>query len=462
MLDKNFVAKILMKSCEIGGDFAEVFYEKSKRQGIFLTKAQVRSISSEFCSGIGIRIFKDDFFVYLSTNNCSEQNIFSLLDKIKATLDENKLRQNINFSEQLPESICKNSFCAFASSKNDKIDFLRRSSLAITAKSNKIALVDASAVEKSRNILIVNSEGLWCEDKQLYNYFLVKPFAEDGNNRFDGYFLRGAQKSADFYLNTNYEQDFENLVETSVDMLRAEPCPAGKMPVVIAADRGAVLFHEAIGHSLEATHVAKYNSLFSGRKGQKIAHENVTLVDDATLVDSWGSFNVDDEGNAPQRNLLIENGVLKNYLIDRFHAKLMGEKPNGCSRRHDYTFAPTSRMSNTLLLAGKNTPEEIIASVKNGVYVADFTGGSVNPATSTFNFSAKRAYKIENGKITKPLKGVKLIGKSEDILQKIVMVGTDFKLAKGASVCGSVSGRIPVSHGMPTVKISEITVGGQK
>ena len=407
MLDKNFVAKILMKSCEIGGDFAEIFYEKSKRQGIFLTKAQVRNVSSEFCSGIGIRIFKDDFFVYLSTNNCSEQNIFSLLDKVKEILSENKLTQNINFSVQLTENVCKNSFCAFASSKNDKIDFLRRSSLAIAAKSNKIAIVDASAVEKSRNILIANSEGLWCEDKQLYNYFLVKPFAEDGNNRFDGYFSRGAQKSADFYLNTDYGQDFENLVETSVDMLCAEPCPAGKMPVVIAADRGAVLFH-------------------------------------------------------PQRNLLIENGVLKNYLIDRFHAKLMGEKPNGCSRRHDYTFAPTSRMSNTLLLAGKNTPEEIIASVKNGVYVADFTGGSVNPATSAFNFSAKRAYKIENGKITKPLKGVKLIGKSEDILQKIVMVGTDFKLAKGASVCGSVSGRIPVSHGMPTVKISEITVGGQK
>ena len=233
-----------------------------------------------------------------------------------------------------------------------------------------------------------------------------------------------------------------------------------KDQVVIGNEFGGVIFHEACGHSLEATSVAPGTSEFSGKLGQKIASELVTAVDDATIPNAWGSINIDDEGTLTQRKVLIENGVLKNYMVDKFGGRRMGMSSNGASRRENYKFVPTSRMSNTFILNGKSTEEEIIAATPYGLYAKKMSGGSVYTATGEFNFSVDEAYLIENGKIGKQIKGAKLIGHGADILPNIDMVGNN--MAYACSVCGSISGHIPTTVGQPAIRVKELTVGGQK
>jgi TldD protein len=241
--------------------------------------------------------------------------------------------------------------------------------------------------------------------------------------------------------------------------LSAEECPSGKMDVVIGNAFGGVIFHEACGHSLEATSVARGLSVFSGKKGEKIANECVTAIDDGTIENAWGSNNIDDEGNPTQRNVLIKDGVLTSYLVDDFNGRRMGEKGNGATRRQSYKYEPTSRMSNTYIDNGKNTPEEIIAATKFGLYAKKMGGGSVNPATGEFNFACLEAYLIEDGKVTRPVKGATLIGNGAEILHNIDMVGNDLLRAQG--MCGSSSGSIPTDVGQPTIRVRNITVGGR-
>ena len=242
-------------------------------------------------------------------------------------------------------------------------------------------------------------------------------------------------------------------------MVKAEYAPAGKMPVIISNEFGGVIFHEACGHALEATGVAKGASVFAGKLGQKIANECVSAVDDPTIHNAWGSANVDDEGTPTRRNLLIDRGILKSYMIDRLGALKMEMEPTGSARRQDYTYAPTSRMSNTFLLPGEYYPEEIIAATDYGLYAKSLGGGSVMPSTGEFNFAVMEGYMIENGRITKPVRGATLIGKGNEVLTKIDMVGND--LARGQGMCGSISGSIPADVGQPTVRVSELIVGGR-
>ena len=231
------------------------------------------------------------------------------------------------------------------------------------------------------------------------------------------------------------------------------------MPVVIGNGFGGVIFHEACGHSLEASSVSKGLSVFSNKLGQQIANKAVTAIDDGTLPNEWGSNTIDDEGFKTRKNVLIKNGILNSYLIDQFNGRRMGAEQNGASRRQSYEFEPTSRMSNTYIAPGKYTPEEIIASVPLGLYAKSLGGGSVNPATGDFNFACEEAYIIRDGKVAELVKGATLIGTGAEVLMNIDMVGNDLKLAQG--VCGASSGSIPVDVGQPTIRVKEITVGGQ-
>lgn len=232
------------------------------------------------------------------------------------------------------------------------------------------------------------------------------------------------------------------------------------MPVVINNGFGGVIFHEACGHSLEATSVAKENSVFANKIGEQIAAPQITAIDDGTIPQAWGSQNVDDEGIQTRRNVLIEEGVLKNYLVDRLNSRRMDSKPNGTGRRQSYKFSPTSRMSNTYIDNGSYTPEEIIAQTEEGLYAKYMGGGSVDPATGEFNFNVREGYLIKNGEIKKPVRGATLIGKGADILKKIDMVGNDLDFGQG--MCGSMSGSIPTNVGQPTLRVSNLTVGGRK
>ena len=247
--------------------------------------------------------------------------------------------------------------------------------------------------------------------------------------------------------------------ETALLMLTAKECPSGKMPVVIGNGWGGVLFHEACGHPLEASAVSRGLSCFAGKEGQLIASPIVSAVDDSTIPSAWGSIDIDDEGNLGTKRVLIKDGVLVDFMIDDFNGRRMGREGNGSCRRQNYKFCPTSRMSNTYIDNGKSNPEDIIKATKLGLYAVSFNGGSVDPTTGEFNFGCSEAYIIRDGKVAEPVKGATLIGKGEDILKKIDMVGNDLALAQG--MCGAASGSIRTNVGQPTIRISEILVGGR-
>ena len=253
-------------------------------------------------------------------------------------------------------------------------------------------------------------------------------------------------------------QSAKEVAKSAVTMLSAKECPSGKMPVVIGSGFGGVVFHEACGHSLEASVVSKGLSVFSGKKSEKIASNIVSAVDDATIEGAWGSGNIDDEGNKTRRNVLIKNGILNSYLVDDFNGRRMNEKGNGATRRQSYKYEPTSRMSNTFILPGESTPDEIIADTEFGLYAKSMGGGSVNPATGEFNFAVNEGYLIQDGKITHPVKGATLIGSGKEVLLHVDRVGNDLKREQG--MCGASSGMIPADVGQPTIRVSEITVGG--
>ncbi len=242
-------------------------------------------------------------------------------------------------------------------------------------------------------------------------------------------------------------------------MLDADYCKAGTKTVAIENGFGGVIFHEACGHSLEASAVAVNQSQFTGKLGQQIANPKVTAVDDGTIPNAWGSINIDDEGTPSKRNVLIENGILKSYLIDKLNGRRMGMESTGSSRRQGYTFAPTSRMTNTFIENGPDKNEDIIASIEDGIYAKEMGGGSVNPLTGAFNFAVREGYIIRNGKICEPVRGASLVGNGKDILMNIDMVGQN--LATGQGMCGASSGSIPTDVGQPLIRVSSITVGGR-
>ena len=275
--------------------------------------------------------------------------------------------------------------------------------------------------------------------------------------RFDG---PGSQGGWEYFTK---ELDLDNLIkehrEKLILILEAKECPSGKFPVVIGNGWGGVIFHEACGHQLEASAVGKGLSVFSGMLGKKIANDCVTAYDDGTIPNEWGSQLIDDEGVLTRKNLLIENGILKGYLVDNFTGRRMGIEGNGASRRQSYKFEPTSRMSNTYIANGNYTKEKIISSTKLGIYAKSFNGGSVDPTTGDFNFGCSEAYIVKDGQILCPVRGATLVGNARDILKHIDMVGNDLGLGQG--MCGSSSGSIPVNVGQPTIRVDEIVVGGR-
>jgi TldD protein len=275
----------------------------------------------------------------------------------------------------------------------------------------------------------------------------------------EAFFGPGRLSGLEFYDGFDCPALGKKAAGIAVAMLNAAFCPSGKMPVVIDNGFGGVILHEACVHGLEATSVAKNASVFCGKLGRKIASDIVTAVDDGTMPNEWGSINIDDEGSKTRRNVLIENGILKGYLVDRLNGLKMGMAPTGSSRRESYRFAPTSRMTNTFFTAGKDTPEDIIASTEYGLYAKKMGGGSVNPATAEFNFAVTEGYLIRGGKIAEPVRGATLIGKGNEVLMNIDRVSDNFALEQG--MCGSESGQVPTTVGQPMIRVKELLVGGR-
>ncbi|MBO5670989.1 MAG: TldD/PmbA family protein, partial [Clostridia bacterium] len=301
--------------------------------------------------------------------------------------------------------------------------------------------------------------GLLTGDRQIRTRMAVSAIASKNGENQSGSASPGRRMGLELFDMISPISIGEEAARSAIVNLNAGYCPAGKMTVAIENGFGGVIFHEACGHSLEATSVAKGMSQMAGKLGQKIANEKVTAIDDGTIPNAWGSFNIDDEGTPAQKKILIENGVLRSYMIDKLNGRRMGMEANGSSRRQSYEYDPTSRMSNTYIAAGNDRNEDIIASIENGLYAKKMGGGSVNPVTGAFNFAVSEGYLIKNGKICEAVRGASLIGTGSEILQNIDMVGTDMETGQG--MCGSSSGSVPTDVGQPLIRVSEITVGGR-
>ena len=460
MLEKSLVEKILNEALSTGGDFAEIFVEKKNNCGLFMIDGKIESSLSGRDFGIGIRIFKDLYSVYGYTNDMTEENLLKTARKIAETVKGTRADITINLLKQDIENYNKIEIYPETVLKKNKIDIMRRGYAAAKEYDSEISQVRVSYSDSKQNILVANSEGIWAEDERVRGRIRIESVASNGTEMQTGSMGPGASKGFEFFEKMDVESYGREASRIAKTILHADYSPSGKMPVIIDNGFGGVIFHEACGHGLEATSVAKGNSVFAGKIGQMIASPVVNAVDDGTIPNEWGTINIDDEGTPSRRNLLIENGILKGYMIDKLNGRRMGMTSTGSGRRESYKYAPTSRMTNTFILNGKSSLDEMISSVEKGIYAKYMGGGSVNPATGNFNFAVMEGYLIENGKITSPVRGATLIGSGSEILKKIEMVGNN--LAYGQGMCGSVSGSICTNVGQPAVKVSEITVGGRK
>ncbi|MBT1247896.1 MULTISPECIES: TldD/PmbA family protein [unclassified Thermosipho (in: thermotogales)] len=460
MLSKDLIKDIIGTVLKYGGDFAEVFIENKYENRIELADGFIQKANTNNISGIGIRGFLGNKAIYAYTNIFERDNLLSVAKRVGEALSETKVSNlKLDFDDKKIKNRHLIHFYPMEIDKTEKAKIMKTAYHAAKNFSNLIKQVLVWYWEYDQEILVANSEGTWAEDRRVKTRLMINTVAEHNGNMERGFYGPGASMGFEFFNTIDVEEAAKRAARIAVRMVDAEPAPAGKMPVVISNEFGGVIFHEAVGHALEATSVAKGASVFAGKLGQKVAAECVSAVDDATIPNAWGSANVDDEGTPTRRNLLIDKGILVGYLIDKLGARRMNMESTGSARRQGYTFAPTSRMSNTFILPGKYYPEEIIAATEYGLYAKTMGGGSVMPGTGEFNFAVMEAYLIENGKITKPVKGATLIGKGYEIIQKIDMVGND--IARGQGVCGSISGAVPADVGQPTIRVSEILVGGR-
>lgn len=460
MIDKVLCGEIISKILARGGEFAELFIEYSKKNAIKMIDGKVEEINSGIINGVGIRVFVNKKVVYAYTNDFEKDNLLKTTEKLCATLkSENEETITMNFNKKKISDINPILYFPENIPLEDKIDLMRKTDRGMKSFSGKISQSVIYILESDQRVWIYNSDNLEAEDRRTRTRLSATAIVSNGNEKTVSSESPGASMGFEFYNTFDPYLLGKKVSSRALRMSEAEYCPAGKMPVIISNGFGGVLFHEACGHSLEATSVAKGASVFAGKIGEKIANEIVSAVDDGTIPNAWGSANIDDEGEGTRKNVLIENGVLKSFLVDRANEKKLNVQRNGCSRRQNYTFIPTSRMSNTFIVPGDLYPEEIIAQTEYGLFAKTMGGGSVLPATGEFNFAVNEGYLIKNGKIDKPVKGATLIGKGHEILKKIDLVGND--LSRGEGMCGSSSGSIPADVGQPTIRISELTVGGR-
>lgn len=459
MLSKNIVSQVLAKCLITGGDFAEIFEDDSINNSISLVDGKVQDAIGGRSYGIGIRIFKGLKSVYAYTNNNSLNSLLETAYRAALALGDVKEEKSIVLSEKKIETIHPILYYPKDVQYERKISILKSAYNGAKNYNSDISQVISSYSDKEQSILIANTDGLYVEDKRIRTRLGVSAVASKENENQAGFQGPGRHMGIEMFETIDAEAAGIEAGRIAHTMLHAKNCPAGNMTVAIDNGFGGVIFHEACGHALEATAVAKGNSVFAGKLGQKIASSKVTAIDDGTIPNAWGSLNIDDEGNKTQKNVLIENGILKGYMIDKLNGRRMNMEPTGSSRRQSYKYQPTSRMTNTYIAAGTDKPEDIIKSIDNGLYAKKLGGGSVNPVTGEFNFSVQEGYLVKNGVIQEPVRGASLIGKGSDVLMEIDMVGDNLELAQG--VCGSSSGSIPTNVGQPMIRVKNITVGGR-
>ena len=460
MLNRRLIEDTLTAALSTGGDFAEIFVEDRTNNGIVMIGGKVESTMSGRDYGVGIRIFKGFNSVYAYTNKSDKETLIETAKKAAQAVEGNIINLTINLTKTDVKNINIIQIDPTTVEKTNKVQVMKKAYDTAFNYDDLITQVSVNYTDYIQNIMVANSDGLWKEDTRVRARLGISSVASKNGEMQSGFFAPGASKGYEFFENLDIDYYAKEASKIAVTMVKAKYSPSGRMPVIIDNGFGGVIFHEACGHGLEATAVAKGLSVFAGKLGQQIASPIVTAIDDGSIPNEWGSYSIDDEGTRSQRNVLIENGILKGYMIDKLNARRMNMDITGSSRRQSYRFSPTSRMSNTFIDNGSSTPEEILANTEKGLYAKHMGGGSVNPATGEFNFAVMEGYIVENGKIKEPVRGATLIGKGTEVLNRIDMVGNNLLHAQG--MCGSVSGSIPANVGQPMIRVSELTVGGRE
>ncbi|MBQ7601418.1 MAG: TldD/PmbA family protein [Lachnospiraceae bacterium] len=442
-------------------DFAEIFEQFEEYEMLETLDLKVEKASRKVTAGLGVRLYREVQSVYGYTNDNSEEAILALVDDLRAAIGEaaegagEKAVEltRVEYENRHPVKVDYRDV-----SLEDKAELIFRAERAAKAQDERIVKTAGKLLNVREEVQISNSEGRLVSDIRVRTRMMMSAYASENGVFMEGGDRPGAGKGLEFFEEKTPEEIGKEAARQAIVMLSARDCPSGKMPVIIDNEFGGVIFHESCGHALEATGVAKNQSIFAGKKGQQIAAPCVSAVDDGTIPNAWGSQNVDDEGNFQEKRVLIKDGILQSYMVDRLNGRRMGEPSTGSGRRESYKYEPTSRMSNTFICAGTDSFESLFEGVERGLYAKKMGGGSVNPQTGEFNFAVEEGYLIENGKISYPVKGASLIGNGRDILMNIDKVSSN--LARGQGMCGSMSGSIPTDVGQPSLRVSSITVGG--
>ena len=459
MIAKEICQRVLQAAAATGADYAELFVEHTNHHDISMLDSKVNNITDTVIAGAAVRVYKGLRAVMATTVDTTEAGLIRCARQAADALGEGKAELDIRLNERLFGDIHPIKVVPAGVSNAEKIAVLKEGYFAARDYHDSIKQVTGTLLDVDHNILIANTEGVYAQDRQIRTRLGISAVAEVNGESQTGFFGPGRRMGMEMFDEIDPKEVGLHAAKQAVVMAGAGYCPAGVMPVAIGNGFGGVIFHEACGHSLEASAVAYGQSQFVGKLGQKIANEKVTAIDDATIPNAWGSINIDDEGTPAQRKVLIEKGVLKSYMIDKFNGRRMGMPSTGSSRRQCYSFTPTSRMSNTYIAEGTDNNDDIIASMEYGLFAKEMGGGSVNPITGEFNFAVNEGYLVRNGKICEPVRGASLVGKGSDIIMDIDMVGTGLDL--GTGMCGSSSGSIPTTVGQPLIRVSHITVGGR-
>ena len=459
MISREICQKVLQKAVSTGADYAEIFAENTTNHTISMIADKVDAIKDTVVAGAAIRVYLGMRSVMASTVDTSEEGLIRCAERAAEALGQGTAAMDIVLKERLYGDIHPIRIAPVSAGHAEKVAVLKDGYFAAREYDSSICQVSGILLDVDHNILIASTEGLYAQDRQIRTRMALSAVADKGQGTQTGSCSPGARMGMELFDTVDPKQIGLVAAKQAVTMAGAGYCPAGVMPVAIENGFGGVIFHEACGHSLEASSVAYGQSQFAGKLGQKIANEKVTAIDDGTIPNAWGSINFDDEGTPAQKNVLIEKGVLKSYMIDKFNGRRMGMASTGNSRRQSYAYTPTSRMTNTYIAPGEDKNEDIISSIEYGLYAASMGGGSVNPVTGEFNFAVNEGYLIRGGKICEPVRGATLVGKGSEIIQNIDMVGSQLDMAQG--MCGSSSGSVPTNVGQPLIRVSTITVGGR-
>lgn len=459
-IDEVTASRLLATALSDGGDYADLFFEYRAAGSYGLDEGILKSAGRSVTMGLGVRVMKGDATGYAYVQQLTPESMKHAATTAAKIASGGGAPAPIALS--VPGLPARYDVEALSLEVEGaaKRDLLVRADRAARAADPRIIRVEASLAEELRELLIATSTGVLVRDRQPLIRFSVRVIAQDGDRRESGSSGGGGRTSLSYFDTHTPEAHALEAVRHALVMLDARESPAGELPVVLGPGDSGILLHEAVGHGLEADFNRKRTSTYTDRIGEVVASELCTVVDDATLAGSRGSINVDDEGLLPQAAVLIDRGKLAGYMHDRHSAEHFGTLPTGNGRRESFQSHPMPRMTNTLLLAGPHDPEEILRSVKRGIYAAKFGGGQVDIGNGNFVFSLTEGYLIEDGKKTAPLKGVNLIGNGPEVMCRVSMLGNDMQTSDGIWTCGKDGQSVPVGVGCPTIKIDAVTVGG--